>query len=139
MEVEEVVADPGEMDVISALQEVLKNALVRDGLRRGLHECTKALDRRSARLCCLASNCENEEYKRLIQALCEESKVPLIMVDEGDQLGEWVGLAKVRDNGGDKEIRKVVRCSCAVVTDFGIESAAATRVMDYVKSMGSNE
>jgi len=110
------------------------NALIKDGLKRGLHECTKALDRRSARLCCLAENCDNDEYKRLIQALCEESKVPLIMVDEGTQLGEWVGLAKVRDNAGEKEVRKVVRCSCAVVTDFGVESAALQQVIDYVKN-----
>ena len=116
-----------------ALQEVLKNALVKDGLRRGLHECTKALDRGSARLCCLSKNCESDEYKTLIKALCSESGVPLLIVEDGKQLGEWVGLTKVRDNAGEKEVRKVVRCSCAVVTDFGVDSDALTQVMDYVK------
>jgi hypothetical protein len=36
MEVQE--AEAGEMGIIDALKEVLKKALVYDGLRRGLHE-----------------------------------------------------------------------------------------------------
>ena len=36
-------APVGEMDVNTALQEVLKTALVHDGLARGLHEAAKAL------------------------------------------------------------------------------------------------
>jgi hypothetical protein len=38
MDVQEEVVDASEMNVTDALKEVLKKALIYDGLRRGLHE-----------------------------------------------------------------------------------------------------
>merc|ERR1712080_140061 len=62
-------ADAGSMDINTAIQEVLKAALINDGLARGLHETTKSLDKRQALLCVLAENCDEKEYKKLVQAL----------------------------------------------------------------------
>ncbi len=118
------------MSVIDALKQVLKTSLIHDGLRRGLHESAKALDRGNARLCILAKDCNNDEYTRLVQALCTEGNVHLIMADEGKELGEWVGLAKLN---ADLTVRKAVRCSVAVITDFGVSSAALDVVLNYVK------
>lgn len=102
----------GPMDVNQALQEVLKIALIHDGVVHGLHEATKALDKRQAVLCVLAENCDEQMYKKLVSALCSEHQIPLIKVDNNKKLGEWSGLCKI-DNTG--KARKVVGSSCVVI------------------------
>jgi small subunit ribosomal protein S12e len=53
VEVAAVEDKSGPMSVEDALQEVIKTALVHDGLARGLREATKALDKKEAHLCVL--------------------------------------------------------------------------------------
>ncbi|XP_051174580.1 40S ribosomal protein S12 [Leptopilina boulardi] len=120
----------GPMDINSALQEVLKNALIHDGVVHGLHEAAKSLDKRQAMLCILAENCDEGMYKKLVQALCNEHQIPLIKVDNNKKLGEWAGLCKI-DNTG--KARKVVGCSCVVIKDFGEETQAKDVLMEYLK------
>lgn len=88
---EVVVVQPeaaGPMDLQSALQEVLKTAVIYDGVARGLNEAVRALDKRQAHLCLLAKNCDQKEYVRLIEGLCNEHQIPLMKVDDNKKLGE---------------------------------------------------
>merc|ERR1712227_942282 len=119
VEVQETEAPKGKMSVEDALQEVLKKALVHDGLARGLREAAKALDKRQAHLCVLNESCTEGEY------------VKLIKVSDPKLLGEWVGLCK-----HDKEgvARKIVGCSCVVVKDYGVESEALSVLLEYFAS-----
>ncbi|ESN93886.1 hypothetical protein HELRODRAFT_186065 [Helobdella robusta] len=121
----------GPMDLNTAIQEVLKNSLIHDGLAKGAHECAKALDKRQAHLCVLANNCDEANYVRLIEALCAEHNINLIKVDDNKKLGEWAGLCKIDKEG---KARKVVGCSCVVVKDYGKESPALDVLNEYFKS-----
>ena len=85
-------AKAGQMSVEDALKGVLKYALIHDGLARGVREASKALDRTQAHMCVLNEGCEEEAYKKLIEALCSEHEIPLIKVADGKKLGEWSGL-----------------------------------------------
>ena len=124
-------APPPQMDVLTALKEVLKKSLVHDGLARGLHECAKALDRRQAHLCVLASNCSEPAYVALVEALCLEHNIKLIKVPDAKKLGEWVGLCKIDKEG---HARKVVACSCVVVKEFGEETDAFGVLMEQFRT-----
>ncbi|KAL7410924.1 50S ribosomal protein L30e-like protein [Mrakia frigida] len=124
-------APKGALSVEEALQEVLKNALVHDGLARGLREAAKALDKGVAHLCVLVETCTEAEYIKLIEALCAEHKVNLIKVTDPKVLGTWAGLAKIDREGNP---RKVVGCSCVVVKEYGQESAGLQVLLDYFKT-----
>ena len=129
----ETIEGEGAFDVIACLKKVLKDALLHDGLARGLREAAKALDRRQAHLCVLAGNCEAPEYTRLIEALCDEHDIKLIKVPDSKQLGEWAGLCKIDKEGN---ARKVVACVCVVVT--AIESTQELdQLLNYVKTRGN--
>eukprot|EP00743_Colponemidia_sp_Colp-15_P000177 GILK01000204.1.p1 GENE.GILK01000204.1~~GILK01000204.1.p1 ORF type:complete len:141 (+),score=21.80 GILK01000204.1:48-470(+) len=127
----EVSEPAGPMDLMTAVKEVLKKSLIHDGLSRGLHEAAKALDRRTALLACLAENCSEPAYKRLVEALCAEHNIPLVRIADAKQLGEWAGLCKIDKEGN---ARKVVGCSCVVVRDYGEESEALHFLQNYLKS-----
>ncbi|KFO32279.1 40S ribosomal protein S12 [Fukomys damarensis] len=125
------IAAGGVMDVNTALQEVLKTALIHDGLARGIREAAKALDKRQAHLCVLASNCDEPMYVKLVEALCAEHQINLIKVDDNKKLGEWVGLCKIDREG---KPRKVVGCSCVVVkVKFSSVTSVLKRLAAYTK------
>ncbi|CAO3671126.1 unnamed protein product [Rhizopus stolonifer] len=90
-----VEASSGQMSVEDALQEVLRRALVHDGLARGLKEAVKALDRRQAHLAVLVESCTESEYLKLVEALCAEHNINLIKVSDAKKLGEWSGLCRL--------------------------------------------
>jgi small subunit ribosomal protein S12e len=124
---------------MEALRRVLNKALVADGLRRGLHECVKALAKAKgsevvaiggARLCCLASDCDEPAYVKLVKALCEEKNIPLVEVPKKLELGEWCGLCKIDKEG---KPRNVVATSVAVVTDFGEATTELEILMSHLK------
>lgn len=107
-------------------QAALKKALVHDGVARGLRECVKALDRRQAHLCILATDCDSAEYVRLVEALAQEHSINIIKGVEGKQLGEWVGLAKLDKEG---KARKVWSCAqCLLCACNGTRKNLSTHV-----------
>ena len=119
------------MNIDTAVKEVLKSALIVDGLARGLHETARCLDKREALLCVLAEDCEQKGYKDLVQALCQTHKIPLIKVDSGQNLGEWTGLCKLDKDG---KARKVIRTSSAVIRSWGKGGPELELVQEYIKS-----
>nr|GEZ61906.1 40S ribosomal protein S12-like [Tanacetum cinerariifolium] len=100
------------MDIMTALQLVLRKSLAHGGLIRGLHEAAKVIEKHAAQICVLAEDCNQPDYLKLVKALCADHNVSLITVPSAKTLGEWAGLCKIDSEG---KARKVVGCSCLVV------------------------
>ncbi|KAG2632723.1 40S ribosomal protein S12-like isoform X2 [Panicum virgatum] len=124
-----VLGDP--MDLMTALQLVMKKSSAHDGLVKGLREAAKAIEKHAAQLCVLADDCDQRDYVKLVKALCGGHNVHLVTVPSAKTLGEWAGLCKIDSQG---KARKVVGCSCVVVKDYGEESEGLNIVQEYVKS-----
>ena len=80
------------LDLNGALALVLKKALSHDGLSRGLHEVVRALEKGQAQLVVLAEDCNQPDYKKLVEALSAEQSANLLSVKEAQQLGTWAGV-----------------------------------------------
>eukprot|EP01017_Pseudomicrothorax_dubius_P031744 TRINITY_DN407_c0_g1_i2.p1 TRINITY_DN407_c0_g1~~TRINITY_DN407_c0_g1_i2.p1 ORF type:complete len:134 (+),score=51.32 TRINITY_DN407_c0_g1_i2:86-487(+) len=115
-----------------ALRRVLKAALYRDKLAKGLHEACKAIEARRAKLCVLAEDCSEAKYKDLVQALCKENDIPLMIVPRGTDIGEWLGFCKY---DAQNNPRKVKRCSCAVLKDYAFEDEAAATLQRHISTL----
>jgi len=119
-----------ELDLTGAVKRVLKAASFREGLAKGLHEVCKSIDNAKKPLfCILADNCDEPQYKNLVEALCKENDVPLVRIKDGKALGEWVGLCKY---DAMMNPRKVRRCSSCVVREFAIDDEAAKMVSEAI-------
>ena len=116
--------------VEAAIKQVIKNSRAVDGLVKGLNQVGKALDRKGAYLCILATDCEDAKYKKLISALAKQNEIPLIEVESRLQLGEWLGQCKY-DLAG--EARKVKGASSVAILDYGETSSHLTYLENHIK------
>jgi len=123
------------LDVQQALKRVVRSALVVGGVSRGLHEAAKVLDKREALFCLYSKECDEENYERLVRALCKAHEIPIYTVETKAELGELVGQCKYDKEG---KARKVVGCSCAVVKDWGRDEEARNVLLDYLKKNPSS-
>lgn len=78
------------MGVNTALQRILKMAIMNHGLTCDIHKTAKALDRQQAHLHVLASNCDEPRHVMLVETFCAN----LIKIDDNKKLEGRVGLCK---------------------------------------------
>ncbi|KAG9397047.1 Ribosomal protein S12e [Carpediemonas membranifera] len=130
--VETTEVSPVTYEPMEALREVMKSARFTDGLLRGLREVAKAVDSKRAVICLLAADCDNQQYTKLVTALCKDREVPLMQVESKKTLGEWAGLCRFNEEG---EACKVVACSSACLTNWGEDTAALAALKGHIKNL----
>ena len=133
MEVEQPVEEQVQeatLDRDTAIQKVLKVALTRGTVVKGISEVLKALEAKKVKVVFLAENCDNDQYKETIQVLAKEHKVPVLMVDTWENLKDYCRLGLLSSTikeiaeKKNKEAKIKPRCSSAAILDWGEETDA---------------
>ena len=133
MEVEQPVEEQVQeapLDRETAIQKVLKIALTRGTVVKGISEVLKALEAKKVKVVFLADNCDNDQYKSTITAVAKEHKVPIINIDTWENLKDYCRLGllsstikEIAEKKG-KEGKIKPRCSSAAILDWGEETDA---------------
>ena len=133
MEVEQPVEEQVQeapLDRETAILKVLKIALTRGTVVKGISEVLKALEAKKVKVVFLADNCDNDQYKSTVTAVAKEHKVPIINIDTWENLKDYCRLGllsstikEIAEKKG-KEGKIKPRCSSAAILDWGEESDA---------------
>ena len=133
MEVEQPVEEQVQeapLDRETAIQKVLKIALTRGTVVKGISEVLKALEAKKVKVVFLADNCDNDQYKSTVTAVAKEHKVPIINIDTWENLKDYCRLGLLSSTikeiaeKKNKEGKIKPRCSSAAILDWGEESDA---------------
>ncbi|XP_034680213.1 40S ribosomal protein S12-like [Vitis riparia] len=76
------------LDLMTALQFVLRKSLAHGGLVRGHHEGAKVIEKHAAQLCVLADDCNQPGHIKRVTALRADHNVSLKSVPSAKTLGE---------------------------------------------------
>jgi large subunit ribosomal protein L7Ae len=79
-------------ELVSKVYEAIAIAQATGGLRKGVNETTKAIERGLARLVVVASDVMPEEVVMHLPVLCDEKSVPCVFVPSKEELGKSAGI-----------------------------------------------
>ena len=109
-------------DYDTALKRIIQTCNAHCLLAKGLHEVCKALEttdeKVKAKYVILAKNCSEANYVKLVKGLASRNKIPLIEIEEGETLGEYLGICKYDKN---KNVTKKRKCSSVAIRNFSHE------------------
>ena len=109
-------------DYETALKRIVQTANNDLLLAKGIHEVCKAIETKDEKLrakyIILSSNCDNATYVKIVKGLAAQNKIPLIEIEQGETLGEWLAMCKYDKN---KNVIKQRRCSSVAIRDFSID------------------
>lgn len=102
------------------MAEIIRNTFRKihnmDGLVTGHRQVFKYLEKKRAKVCFLASDCEEKAYADIVECLCKEYKVKICKKFSRKTLGELAG--QVRCLADSDKIIKIVPASACIIHNF---------------------
>lgn len=110
------------VDYDTAFRRVVQTANNDSLLAKGIHEVCKAIETKDEKLraqyVVLAKNCDEANYVKIVKGLAAQNKIPVIEIEQGETLGEWLGICKYDKN---KNVTKARKCSSVAIRGFSAD------------------
>lgn len=116
------------MTLPTALEQVCRIANSRELFVKGFRQVSSVVMRKQPKLVLLAKD-NDEKASAVIDALCREKNVPVILIESRKELGKIAGLVSRHDKS------KVCPCGVAAVLDYGKNSEGKVFVMGVLRDM----
>jgi small subunit ribosomal protein S12e len=104
------------VDYDTAFKRIVQTANNDSLLAKGIHEVCKALETKDEKLkaqyVVLAKNCDEANYVKIVKGLAAQNKIPVVEIEQGEILGEWLGMCKYDKN---KNVTKQRKCSSVAI------------------------
>lgn len=111
-----------------ALEQVCRVANSRELFVKGFRQVSSTVMRTQPKFVLLAKD-NDEKARAVVDALCRDRNVPVILIDSRMELGKIAGLVSRRDKS------KVCPCGVAAVLDYGKNSEGKVVVMSALRDM----
>jgi len=79
-------------EIVDKALEIVEIAKGTGKIRKGMNEVTKLVERGQAKLVLIAGDIEPEEIVMHLPPLCEDKKIPYVVVNKKSDLGNAAGL-----------------------------------------------
>lgn len=110
------------VDYETAFKRVIQTASNDSLLAKGIHEVCKAIEAKDEKLkakwIVLAKNCDEANYVKIIKGLAAQNKIPVVEIEQGETLGEWLSMCKYDKN---KNVTKQRKCSSVAIRGFSAD------------------
>ncbi|EAR89591.1 40S ribosomal protein S12 (macronuclear) [Tetrahymena thermophila SB210] len=100
------------------LAKVIKSSNCQDAISKGLHEVLRTIEAKQALFVCVAEDCDQGNYVKLVKALCAKNEIKYVSVPKRASLGEYLGHFTANAKG---EIKKVKGCSSLAIRKYAPE------------------
>ncbi len=111
-----MVKESENLDLKTKILEIVEASANAKGLKKGINETTKAVERGNAKIVVLAEDVEPKEIVMHFPSLCKEKKIEYAYVPKREELGKAAGLkvptaavAVVKSGSAEKELEKVIK------------------------------
>ncbi|KAH9387476.1 small subunit ribosomal protein S12e [Nematocida major] len=104
------------MSTTESIERMLTSSLRASGVVKGFRQVTKSIIGGRSHLVIMSKEITEKKMKAIIEGLVKEHNLPILMVNNHNDLARYAGICKTDETG---KIVKEAKCAVASIENFG--------------------